>query len=168
MADHSVAVILSHPPQVVMRVMNSALRHLLGTLAGRALKDFMVLEVTGRKSGRRISIPVSAHVIDGQLYALAGSLWAVNSRGAPTQVVHNGRTTTMRGDLVGGRREVAELFHRCAVGYGLGAAVDGSEVPRSRVPTLEEFRQAVDENGFVAIRLATQPTPHSPTAWFSC
>ncbi len=70
-----------------MRVMNSALRHLLGTPVGRALKDFMVLDVTGRKSGRRFSIPVSAHVIDGQLYALAGSLWAVNFRGgAPAQV----------------------------------------------------------------------------------
>lgn len=167
MADHSVAVIPSHPPQVVMRVMNSALRHLLGTPVGRALKDFMVLEVTGRKSGRRFSIPVSAHVIDGQLYALAGSLWAMNFRGgAPTQVVHNGRTTTMRGELVEDGAEVAELFHRCAVGYGPRKAQRsmGLKFRDSRVPTLEEFRQAVDENGFVAIRLATQPTPHSPTA----
>ena len=67
MTDESAAVVPSHPPEAVMRVMNSVLRHLLRTPVGKALKDFMVLGVTGRKSGRRYSIPVSAHVIDGRV-----------------------------------------------------------------------------------------------------
>ena len=138
-----------------MRVMNGALRRLVGTPVGKALGDFMVLNVTGRKSGRRFSIPVSAHVIDGQLYALAGSLWAVNFRGgAPAQVVHNGTTRTMRGELIEDGAEVAQLFHRCATDYGPRKAqrAMGLKFRDPRVPTLEEFRQAVAANGFVAIR----------------
>lgn len=155
MTDQTAAVVPSHPPELVMRVMNSALRHLLGTPVGKALKDFMVLNVTGRKSGRRFSIPVSAHVIDGQLYALAGSQWTVNFRGgAPAQVVREGRTTTMRGELITDGAQVAELFHRCATGYGPRKAQRsmGVKFRDPGVPTLEEFRQAVDANGFVAIR----------------
>ena len=65
----------------MMRAMNSVLRRLLGTLLGRPLTDFMVLNFAGRKSGRRFSIPVSAHVVDGTLYALANAGWKVNFRG---------------------------------------------------------------------------------------
>jgi hypothetical protein len=155
MTDPNAAVVLSHPPEMVTRAMNPVLCLLLGTPAGLALKDFMVLNVTGRKSGRHFSIPVSAHLVEGQLYALAGSLWTVNFRGgAPAQVVHDGRTTTMRGELIEDGAAVAELFHRCATGYGARKAqrLMGLKFRDPRVPTLEEFRQAVDSNGLVAIR----------------
>lgn len=155
MTDHSAAVVPSHPPEMVMRLMNPALVFLLGTPAGKALKDFMVLKFTGRKSGRQFSIPVSAHVVDGQLYALAGSPWTVNFRGgAPAQVVHDGRTTTLRGELIKDGAAVAELFHRCATSYGPRKAQRsmGLKFRDSRMPTLEELRQAVDANGLVAIR----------------
>lgn len=157
MTDQSAAVIPSHPPEAAMRVMNSALRHLLGTPVGRVLKDFMVLNVTGRKSGRRYSIPVSAHVIDGQLYALAGSQWTRNfAGGARAEIVRDGRTTTMRGELITDGAQVADLFHRCAIGYGPRKAQRsmGVKFRGPGVPSLEEFRQAVDENGFVAIRFS--------------
>jgi hypothetical protein len=155
MTEQSAAVVPSHPPEAAMRVMNSALRHLLGTPVGRALKDFMVLNVTGRKSGRRYSVPVSAHVIDGQLYALAGSQWTRNfTGGAPAQIVRDGRTTTMRCELITDGAQVAELFHRCASSYGPRKAQRsmGLKFRDQGVPTLEEFRQAVDANGLVAIR----------------
>ncbi len=69
----------------------------------------------------------------------------------------------MRGELVEDGAEVAELFHRCAAGYGPRKAqrAMGLKFRDPRVPTLEEFRQAVDANGFVAIRFATQPIPDS-------
>ena len=49
---------------------------------------------------------------------------------------------------------VAELFHRCATGYGVSRAqrMMGVKFRDPRVPTLEEFRAAVVENNFVAIR----------------
>lgn len=65
LADQSAAVIPSHPPETIMRVMNSLLPRLLRTpLAGGARKQVMVLGFNGRKSGRRLTVTVSAHLID--------------------------------------------------------------------------------------------------------
>lgn len=156
MTDQTPAVYPSHPPEPIMRLMNSLLPRLLRTpLAGGARKQFMVLGFNGRKSGRRFTITVSAHLIDRTLYALAGSLWTVNFRGGgPADVLYDGKTTPMRGELIEDPATVAELFHRCATGYGAGRAqrMMGIKFRCSGVPTLEEFREAVVENNFVAIR----------------
>jgi hypothetical protein len=155
MADQSAAVILSHPPEPVMRAMNWVFRWLLGTPLGRPLTDFMVLNFAGRKSGRQFSIPVSAHVVDGTLYALANSGWKVNFLGsAPAHVVRGGKTTAMRGELIDDPDEIAGLLHRTASGYGASKAQRnmGLKFRDDGVPSLLEFRKAVDENKLVAIR----------------
>lgn len=156
MAEQSAAVIPSHPPEPIMKLMNPLLRYGLRTpLAGGARKQFMVLNFTGRKSGRQFSIPVTAHVLDGQLYALAGATWKVNFRGgAPADVLYDGKTTAMRGELIEDGAVVADLFHRCATGYGASRAqrIMGVKFRDAGLPTLEQFRQAVDENKLVAIR----------------
>ncbi len=156
MAEQSAAVIPSHPPEPIMKLMNPLLRYGLRTpLAGGARKQFMVLNFTGRKSGRQFSIPVTAHVLDGQLYALAGATWKVNFRGgAPAEVLYDGKTTAMRGELIEDGAVVADLFHRCATGYGASRAqrIMGVKFRDAGLPTLEQFRQAVDENKLVAIR----------------
>ncbi len=155
MAEQSAAVIPAHPPEPIMKLMNPVLRYVLRTpLAGGARKQFMVLSFTGRKSGRQFTIPVSAHLIDGQLYALAGATWKVNFRGGgPAQVLYDGKTTAMRGELIEDGAVVADLFRRCALGYGVSKAqrMMGLKFRDPRMPTLEEFRQAVDENKLVAI-----------------
>lgn len=139
-----------------MKVLNQLLRYGLRTrLLGGAFRQFMVLNFKGRKSGRPYSIPVSAHTLDGMLYAMAGSTWKVNFRGGgPAEVVHNGKSTPMRGELIEDGAEVAELFHRSAMQYGPGRAQQmmGLKFRDPGVPSLEEFRQAVDDNKLVAIR----------------
>ena len=156
MADQTPAVYPSHPPEPIMRLMNPLLRYLLPTpLAGGARKQFMVLKFKGRKSGKRFEIPVSAHLLDGQLYALAGSLWTVNFRGGgPAEVVYGGKTKPMTGELIEDPATVSELFHRCAQGYGAGRAqrMMGVKFRDPGLPTLEDFREAVVENKLVAIR----------------
>ena len=58
MAEQSAAVIPSHPPEPIMKLMNPILRYGLRTpLAGGARKQFMVLNFTGRKSGRQFEHP---------------------------------------------------------------------------------------------------------------
>jgi hypothetical protein len=138
-----------------MKVMNPALRFLLRTPLGGPLQGFMVLEFTGRKSGRPYSIPVSAHRIDGTLYALAGAPWKLNFRGgAPVEVVHGGQSRPMRGELIEDTAAVAELFHRCASQYGASRAqrMMGLKFRDPRVPTVAEFRDAVEDNKLVGIR----------------
>ncbi|MCV7177400.1 hypothetical protein [Mycolicibacterium sphagni] len=44
---------------------------------------------------------MSAHHIDGALYALVGGVWKLNFRGgAPAQVLHDGVERAMRGELI--------------------------------------------------------------------
>jgi len=156
MTEQNPMVTLSHPPEPLMKLMNPLLRYGLRTpLGGNALKPFMVLNFTGRKSGRQFSIPVSAHVIDGQLYALANAVWKVNFRsGGTAEVLYNGKRTAMRGELIEDAAVVADLCHRCATGYGAAKAqrMMGLKFRDPRVPTVAEFRAAADENKLVAIR----------------
>jgi hypothetical protein len=124
-------------------------------LAGSARKQLMVLNFTGRKSGRQFTIPVSAHVIDGDLYALAGAVWKQNFRdGAPAQVVYDGKTTAMRGELIRDRAKLPDLYLKCAQGYGVKRAqrMMGLKFRDQRMPTRDEFAEAIERMQLGAIR----------------
>jgi hypothetical protein len=157
MAEQSHAVDVGHPPSALLRVVNPVLGFLLRTpLAGPARKQLMVMSFTGRKTGRPFTIPVSAHVIDNELYALTGAPWKQNFRGgAPAQVVYDGKTTPMRGELIRDRAVVSDLFHRCAESYGVQRAqrMIGLRFRDQRIPTRDEFAEAVDRLHLGAVRL---------------
>lgn len=139
-----------------MRAVNPLMRYLLRTpLAGGLRKQFMVLSFKGRKTGREFMIPVSAHHIDGDLYALIGSVWKVNFRGGgPASVLYEGRERAMRGELVEDREVTADLFHRCAESYGVKRAqrMMGLQFRDDRIPSLDEFREAIEVNKLAAIK----------------
>ena len=141
-----------------MRIVNPLLRFLLRTpLAGAARKQLMVLSFTGRKTGRAYSIPLSAHVIDDQLYALTGASWKQNFRGgADAQVVYDGKTTAMHGELLRDRETVSDLYQRCAESYGVQRAqrMIGLKYREQRIPTREEFAEAVGRLHLGAVRLS--------------
>ncbi len=81
MTNQSYAVTISHPPAALLRAVNPLVGFLLGTpLAGPLRKQMMVVNVTGRKTGNRYSIPLSAHLIDGAIYALTSAPWKNNFR----------------------------------------------------------------------------------------
>ena len=60
----------------------------------------------------------------------------------------------MTGELIEDGAVVADLFHRCATGYGASRAqrMMGLKFRDAGMPSLDQFRQAVDENKLVAIR----------------
>ncbi|SPM28942.1 hypothetical protein [Mycobacterium terramassiliense] len=157
MAEQSHAIDAGHPPSALLRLVNPVLGFLLRTpLAGPARKQLMVLSFTGRKTGRPYTIPLSAHLIDGELYALTGASWKQNFRnGAPAQVVYDGKTTAMRGELIRDREIVSGLYHRCAESYGLQRAqrMIGLKFRDPRIPSREEFAEAVDRMHLAAVRL---------------
>jgi hypothetical protein len=156
MAEQSYAIDVGHPPSALLRLVNPILGALLRTpLAGPLGKQLMVLNFTGRKSGRQFTIPVSAHVIDGDLYALAGAPWKQNFRdGAPAQVVYDGKTIAMRGELIRDRATVPDLYLKCAQGYGVKRAqrMMGLKFREQAIPTLDEFAEAIDRMKLAAIR----------------
>ncbi|OBG45168.1 hypothetical protein A5672_09380 [Mycobacterium alsense] len=155
MAEH--AIDAGHPPSALLRLVNPVLGFLLRTpLAGPARKQLMVLSFIGRKSGKSYSIPVSAHVIDHELYALTGAAWKQNFRdGAPARVVYDGKATDMHGELIRDRAAVSDLFHRCAESYGVQRAqrMIGLKFRDPRIPSREEFAEAVDRLHLAAVRL---------------
>ncbi|OBG97500.1 hypothetical protein A5697_18805 [Mycobacterium sp. E3251] len=157
MPEQSHAIDAGHPPSALLRIVNPMLGFLLRTpLAGAARKQLMVLNFTGRKTGRPFSLPVSAHVIDNQLYALTGAPWKQNFRdGAPAQVIYDGKRTAMRGELIRDRAVVSDLFLRCAESYGVRRAqrMIGLKFRDQRIPTREEFAEAVDRMHLGAVRL---------------
>jgi hypothetical protein len=157
MTEQSNAITISHPPDAFLRVVNPIMKVLLRTpFAGAARNQLMVVNFTGRKSGRRYSIPLSAHLIDGNLYAMAAATWKNNFRdGAPAQVLHNGKTTTMRGELITDKALVADLYARCAESYGVKRAerAMGLGFRDHQMPTRDQFGEAVKDLGLRAIRL---------------
>ena len=157
MAEQSYAIDVGHPPSALLRLVNPMLRSLLHTpLAGSARKQLMVLSFTGRKTGRPYSIPLSAHVIDNDLYALTGNSWKQNFRGgAAAEVVYDGKTTAMRGELIRDRAIVSDLYLRSVQSYGIQRAqrMIGLKFRDPRIPTLDEFAEAVDRLHLAAIRL---------------
>jgi hypothetical protein len=158
MAEHSPAVTISHPNEKLLHAVNPVMRFLLGTpLAGPARKQMMVVTFKGRKTGRQYSLPLSAHVIDDQLYALTSALWKNNFRdGADAEVLHDGKRTRMRGELVTDPAVVGDLSHRLAESYGPKRAQRmmglGFRDPQ-RIPTVEEFTEAAGRDHMVAIKL---------------
>jgi hypothetical protein len=157
MTEQLPAVTIAHPPPALLKVMNPVLGGLLRTpLAGAARDQMMVIHVTGRRTGRRYSIPVSAHQLDGALYALTSAPWKNNFRdGATAEVLHRGTTTTMRGELITDPAVVADLSHRCAEKYGAKKAqrMMGLKFRDDRVPTLAEFTEEATRDHMAAIRL---------------
>ena len=94
-------------------------------------------------------------MIDDDLYALTGAAWKVNFRGGATaQVVYDGKTSTMRGELIGDRAVVSDLYLRCTQNYGVKRAqrMIGLKFREQRIPTLAEFTEAVERLKLVAIK----------------
>src|SRR3954454_13785281 len=81
------------PPRLLMRlVVNPVVRTVLRSPAGRWCGPLLLLEVTGRRTGRRRRIPVVGHVSSGCVYAVTDASWARNfTGGAPVVVTRRGR-----------------------------------------------------------------------------
>lgn len=139
-----------------MRIANPILDKLLRTpLAGPLRSRMMVIDVVGRKTGRQYSIPVTAHKIDGELYALTPAAWKHNFRGgAICDVVVDGRTTRMRGELLTDTAQVAELCHRFAKSWGprLAPSMMGLKFRDDGIPSVADFADVVQRERLAAVQ----------------
>lgn len=153
------AIDVSHPPDVVLRTINPILRRVLQTPLGGRISEFMLVRFTGRKTGRQFAIPVSAHHLDGDLYSVLEAQWKHNFRdGADAEVSYGGKTTRMRGVLITDKAVVADIVHRLASGYGAKKAqrMMGMKFDGGRVPTRQEWDEAVDRLKISAIKLTPE------------
>jgi len=89
------------PPPAVLRGMNVVMRPLLSSPLGRRINGVMLLQFTGRRSGRTIKVPVNFHLVDGVPMAFTDAPWRRNfAGGAPVTVIHRGRRHNTHGTLV--------------------------------------------------------------------
>lgn len=146
------------PPKLMVVVGNPVIRRLLsrpkppkGLAAHLAL-----LHLVGRRSGRRIDVPVGLHRLDGELLVLTSSGWRHNLRGgAEVEVTIAGRRQAARAELIDAPGEVAEVYRRLIEHYGLAQAGRrlGIRISVDRMPTREELEQAVRNSGLAVVRL---------------
>jgi hypothetical protein len=141
----------------MMRVSNPVMRVLLRSPAGGPMRrQFMVLRFFGRKTGRRYDIPVVAHRLDGELYALTDAAWRNNfCGGADVEVTLDGHVTRMRGQLLEDPQAVAPLYARAIGHFGVKRAqrMLGLKIPTPGTPAAEELAEAARRYHLTAIRL---------------
>ena len=138
-------------PNRIARIMNRASA---AVASSGITSDYMVtLEVTGRKSGRIISLPVVIAIVAGERYL-------VSMLGENVQWVQNVRAAGGRAVLRSGGREAVQLeevFRRPACTHleGLPAASTGSATPRAREQGCSACGIREDRGGISVFRVAS-------------
>jgi hypothetical protein len=90
------------PPRHLMRWgVNPVVRLLLHSPAHHWMGPVVLLELRGRRTGRRLRVPVVGHAHEGELYAITDGRWAANFRGGTAlTVVRQGRRRPFAGLLL--------------------------------------------------------------------
>jgi deazaflavin-dependent oxidoreductase (nitroreductase family) len=123
---------------------------------GVAPNYFVALEVTGRKSGRTISLPVVLAIVDGQRYLVSmlgeNAQWVQNVRAAGGKAVlrSGGREEVQLEEVPAGQRApILKAYLRRAPGAR-------PHVPVNKDAALAEFQRVAAE--FPVFRLASNKT----------
>lgn len=145
------------PPAPLVKAVNVVLRALLPSPLGRGVREFLLLTFTGRRSGRRYRVPVTAHRDAGGLYVLTPAGWRLNfTGGADADVTFAGRTTPMRGVLLDDEAVVVRTYLDRITELGPRAAARqiGLRFPAGRLPTSDEVTRLVRREHFGVVRLS--------------
>lgn len=151
------AIRRSVPPAVLVRLGNPLVRLLLGSpLHGMLDGSFLVLHLTGRKTGRRYDIPVGYVDLEGRLAVVTVARWRVNLRGgADVEVTRHGCRRPMHALLEEDPAAVAVGYQAMIgrIGWPKAQRQLGISVPGGRVPTARELSEAAREYGWSVITL---------------
>jgi hypothetical protein len=123
MTQVATRVQLNPPPPALMRMINPLVRRVLTTrpLAER-IGAIALVEVRGRRTGRRLRIPIGLHDIAGVPTAFTSRRWRLNfTDGAPVTVTRRGQPRAGTAVLVAAQPG--------QIGTALRAALDGGATP---------------------------------------
>ena len=111
---------LQPPPRAVVRVVNPVVRRLLTSPLGSRLPATLhLLEFTGRRSGRRFSVPVGVHEVAGGPVAFTEAAWRSNFAGGRELLVRRGRSVRRgSGELVSDAEVVADALAQALAAVG--------------------------------------------------
>ena len=152
------------PPKAPYVVVNSVIRWLLSSprRASRVGEHLLLLHLSGRKTGRRIDVPVAYRdVPGGRLLVLTSSPWRVNLRERPeVEVTLRGRRLPARAELVEDVDAVAQVYRALIAeqGYAKAGRRMGIRINVDRVPTHEELVEAARRDGLSLVYLQVTAT----------
>jgi hypothetical protein len=137
------------------RVGNVFMRALLRSRFGERMQGLSVLTLTGRRTGKRYSVPVSVIDLDGSPIVLTASPWSVNLRGGADVEVRAGRTTRqMRATVVEDPERIADVYEQLLPSVGVEHAKRlGLVLAGDRPPTREELLEGIIDGRRVLITL---------------
>jgi len=145
------------PPLLLVKLANPVMRRLLASpLHGAVSAQLLLLHFTGRRTGRRYTVPTGYHDLDGVLSVLTNSGWRVNFRGgAGIEVTLRGQRRPARAILVEDPDTVAAAYQGVIDRLGWRAAQRrlGIRINIGRPPTRDELVNAVRESGLSIVRL---------------
>jgi hypothetical protein len=147
----------SVPPHTLVKMGNPLVRMLLGSpLHGVLDHSFLVLHLTGRKTGRRYDIPVGYVDMEGKLALVTVARWRVNLRGgADVEVTLHGCLRPMHALLEEDPAAVAVSYQAMIdrIGWKKAQRQLGISLPGGRAPTTLELKDAAGEYGWSVITL---------------
>jgi hypothetical protein len=147
----------SVPAATLVKMGNPLVRMLLvSPLHGVLDGSFLVLHLTGRKTGRRYNIPVGYVDMEGRLAVVTVARWRVNLRGGvDVEVTRHGRLRPMHALLEEDPASVAVSYQAMIDRIGLTKAQRqlGISLPGGRAPTALELKDAAREYGWSVITL---------------
>jgi hypothetical protein len=143
------------PSRLVLRMINPFVSMILRSPLHRMLSDsVLLLTFTGRKTGKRYTIPVGYTHEGDTLTLFSSKSWFKNLRGGSTVVVHlKGRGRTGRAEAIEDREAVLEAAQHLVAKYSLKKASRriGLALDISPPPTTDELAAAME--GRVVIRI---------------
>lgn len=118
--DQEPAVRLQPPPAQFVKIVNPVIRRLVTSpLGSRMPPALAVLDFTGRKSGRRLLVPVGVHEVATGRVVFTEAAWGRNFLGGRDVVVQRGRDRRpWRGVLVEDPHAVADALDDAIQRYG--------------------------------------------------
>ena len=147
----------SAPRPALVKMGNPLVRMLLGSPLHGVLDDsFLVLHLTGRKTGRRYDIPVGYLDMEGKLAVVTVARWRVNLRGgADVEVTLHGRLRPMHALLEEDPTAAAVSYQAMInrIGWTKAQRQLGISLPGGRAPTLPELSDAAREYRWSVITL---------------
>ena len=147
----------SVPPPTLVKMGNPLVRVVLDSpLHGMLDHSFLVLHLTGRKTGRRYDIPVGYVDMEGKRIVVTAARWRVNLRGgADVEVTLRGCLRPMHALLEQDPASVAVSYQAMIdrIGWKKAQRQLGISSPGGRAPTLLELSDAALEYGWSVITL---------------
>jgi hypothetical protein len=148
----------ARPPRLAVAMLNPMLKLLLRTPVGRSIRPLALLDFTGRRSGRRLSVVVGWHSLDGLPVVITPASWRANfTDGHKATVRARARST----ELIGSLDTDPEAVARC-----IAALVDGGTAPRALGLSIPEGHTItaddVRHSGRAIVRFSPATTSPNP------